>query len=214
MDEHLHASAPATSDRWPLITFVCRTLGACAAMTDDALSLSWYAGLRAAPALGAQLLTVIGAEDHAAVRDLLALLPRAPQRHRTAPSGTTYHVYDDRRGALGGIFWYWNPADRHEPGADPGAGAGADAEVELDEPSPADGPESLDGDAGAMLGRLSERERDVVGAVLAGSRVSTIARRLAVSPSTVRSHLSSAFKKLRVSSQGELIERFRAGRDG
>ncbi len=56
---------------------------------------------------------------------------------------------------------------------------------------------------------LSNREREVARALLSGYRVTTIARRLFLSPSTVRNHLSSMFHKVGVESQAELIERFR-----
>jgi DNA-binding CsgD family transcriptional regulator len=61
-----------------------------------------------------------------------------------------------------------------------------------------------------LLARLSEREHVVVRRVLAGYRVSTIAAELYLSQSTVRNHLSSAFRKLGVHSQAELLERARA----
>ena len=55
---------------------------------------------------------------------------------------------------------------------------------------------------------LSNREREVARALLSGYRVTTIARHLFLSPSTVRNHLSSMFHKVGVESQAELIERF------
>lgn len=55
------------------------------------------------------------------------------------------------------------------------------------------------------LDRLSRREFEVVRMLLHGDRVPVIARQLFVSQSTVRNHLSSVFRKLRVSSQQELI---------
>jgi DNA-binding CsgD family transcriptional regulator len=57
------------------------------------------------------------------------------------------------------------------------------------------------------LRTLSSRERDVVRPLLAGIRVASIARRLNISPHTVRNHLQSVFRKVGVSSQGELIEK-------
>ena len=59
------------------------------------------------------------------------------------------------------------------------------------------------------LAELSARERVVVVLLLRGHRVPAIAEELFVSPSTVRSQLSSAFAKLGVSSQPELIELIR-----
>ncbi|HTZ45289.1 MAG TPA: PAS domain S-box protein [Jatrophihabitans sp.] len=55
------------------------------------------------------------------------------------------------------------------------------------------------------LDRLSRREDEVVRMLLRGDRVPVIARQLFVSQSTVRNHLSSVFRKLRVTSQQELI---------
>jgi PAS domain S-box-containing protein len=68
------------------------------------------------------------------------------------------------------------------------------------------------------LERLSRREVEVVRMLLLGDRVPVIARQLFISQSTVRNHLSSVFRKMRVSSQQELIvllrERDRADRSG
>ncbi|HVU73921.1 MAG TPA: LuxR C-terminal-related transcriptional regulator [Mycobacteriales bacterium] len=63
---------------------------------------------------------------------------------------------------------------------------------------------------GADLGSLSTRELAIVNRLLDGDRVPTIARDMFVSQSTVRSHLSSLFRKFRVSSQQELITLLRA----
>lgn len=59
-------------------------------------------------------------------------------------------------------------------------------------------------------GMLSGREREVLELVAEGYRVSTIARELFVSPSTIRNHLSAIFRKLGVGSQAELLERLRS----
>jgi DNA-binding CsgD family transcriptional regulator len=53
---------------------------------------------------------------------------------------------------------------------------------------------------------LSAREREVAALLGAGLRVPTIARRLFVSQSTVRNHLSNIFAKVGVASQAELTE--------
>jgi PAS domain S-box-containing protein len=57
---------------------------------------------------------------------------------------------------------------------------------------------------------LSPREREILGELLAGSRVPAIAKRLFISPHTVRNHLKSIYRKLDVGDQAELIERLRA----
>jgi len=53
--------------------------------------------------------------------------------------------------------------------------------------------------------RLSSREIEIVGMLLAGDRVPAIAETLFITQSTVRNHLSSVFRKLRVNSQQELV---------
>ena len=68
-------------------------------------------------------------------------------------------------------------------------------------PPPNDPLEKLDG--------LSPREREIVGAVVTGKRVSAVARTLDISPHTVRNHLKSIFRKLGVHSQVELLGRLR-----
>ena len=57
--------------------------------------------------------------------------------------------------------------------------------------------------------RLTPRERELVGYLEDGYRVSTIARRLYISPHTVRRHLKSIFLKLEVKSQAELLEKLK-----
>lgn len=56
---------------------------------------------------------------------------------------------------------------------------------------------------------LSRREREIVDLLLLGERAPDIARILVLSQSTVRNHLASAFKKVGVHSQQELMRRFR-----
>ena len=57
-----------------------------------------------------------------------------------------------------------------------------------------------------LLRDLSEREREVLTHLMAGSRVSTIADQLFISHNTVRNHLKAIFRKVNVSSQNALIE--------
>ena len=57
-----------------------------------------------------------------------------------------------------------------------------------------------------LLEELSEREREVLGHLMAGSRVPTIGDKLFISPNTVRNHLKAIYRKVDVSSQNELIE--------
>jgi DNA-binding CsgD family transcriptional regulator len=57
------------------------------------------------------------------------------------------------------------------------------------------------------LRSLTAREWDVLRGLLANQRVPVIARRLGLSPHTVRNHLKAMFRKLGVSSQSDLLER-------
>lgn len=56
---------------------------------------------------------------------------------------------------------------------------------------------------------LSTRELDIVTGLLVGERVAMIAERMFLSPSTVRNHLTSAYRKLGVRSQQELLRSLR-----
>lgn len=58
--------------------------------------------------------------------------------------------------------------------------------------------------------RLSPRELDVVGLLLEGHRVVSIAAELGVSEHTIRNHLKSIFRKLGIHSQAELVRHVRA----
>lgn len=62
--------------------------------------------------------------------------------------------------------------------------------------------------------RLSAREREVFDLAVRGLRAPTIARRLHLSPSTVRNHLSAVFLKLGVATQAQLMELVNLPRDG
>lgn len=59
------------------------------------------------------------------------------------------------------------------------------------------------------IDRLSPRELDVVGLLLEGHRVISIAGELDVSEHTVRNHLKSIFRKLGIHSQAELVRHVR-----
>jgi PAS domain S-box-containing protein len=61
----------------------------------------------------------------------------------------------------------------------------------------------------AMAG-LSTRELEIVTGLLAGERVQMIANRMFLSPSTVRNHLTSVYRKLGVRSQQQLLTRLRS----
>jgi DNA-binding CsgD family transcriptional regulator len=57
------------------------------------------------------------------------------------------------------------------------------------------------------LEALSARQWEIVTRLLRGERVPRMARAMYLSPSTVRNHLSTIFRKLGVHSQAELIDR-------
>lgn len=60
------------------------------------------------------------------------------------------------------------------------------------------------------LRHLTSRELEIVTRIMAGDRVSSIAKQLFLSEGTIRNHLSSVFGKVGVRSQQELIELLRA----
>jgi PAS domain S-box-containing protein len=60
------------------------------------------------------------------------------------------------------------------------------------------------------MAALTSREWEVLGALLDGYRPPDIARRLGVSASTVRNHLTAIFRKFGVTSQTELLQHLRA----
>lgn len=59
------------------------------------------------------------------------------------------------------------------------------------------------------LSVLSPREHEVLELIRNGYRVATVARRLFISPHTVRNHLKRIFLKLEVGSQAELLEKLK-----
>jgi DNA-binding CsgD family transcriptional regulator len=73
---------------------------------------------------------------------------------------------------------------------------------------PPEDPEQRDGSA-ARRSELTGRESEIVAALVRGDRVPAIARRMYLNPGTVRNHLSSAFRKLGVGNQQELIDLLR-----
>ena len=59
------------------------------------------------------------------------------------------------------------------------------------------------------LRTLSEREREILSELAAGSRVPSIATRLFISPHTVRNHLKAIYRKLDASGRREAVQRGR-----
>jgi DNA-binding NarL/FixJ family response regulator len=60
-----------------------------------------------------------------------------------------------------------------------------------------------------LFPELSEREREVLELIARGHTNSDIARKLVISPKTVRNHVSNVFTKLQVSDRAEAIVRAR-----
>ncbi|MEM6960814.1 MAG: response regulator [Myxococcota bacterium] len=67
----------------------------------------------------------------------------------------------------------------------------------------------LAGLTGAERRSLSPREQEVLGELALGYRVPEVAKRLFISPHTVRNHIKSLFRKLELHSQAELARRAR-----
>ena len=63
------------------------------------------------------------------------------------------------------------------------------------------------GEGQRITGQLSVREREVARLYAEGRNYKEIARALALSPATVRTHLNSIFRKLEVTSKVELLRK-------
>ena len=61
---------------------------------------------------------------------------------------------------------------------------------------------------------LTDRESEVLAHLVSGDRVPAIARKLFISPHTVRNHLKGIFRKVGVGSQTALLERVREASGG
>jgi DNA-binding NarL/FixJ family response regulator len=62
----------------------------------------------------------------------------------------------------------------------------------------------------AAFPELTERERELLQLIARGARNADIARRLSISPKTVRNHISNIFTKLQVADRADAIARARA----
>jgi DNA-binding CsgD family transcriptional regulator len=95
-----------------------------------------------------------------------------------------------------GALWVWEDTARAR--AELAAGHG-DGEGHSD-----GGDTSARSEGGGPLGLLSDREREIAALAAAGLRSREIARRLFLSPRTVEAHLGRVYRRLGVSSRGEL----------
>jgi DNA-binding CsgD family transcriptional regulator len=191
-----------------------------AAVTNADLRITW-----ASPALedrsGMGTLTNRALHEIASVqeRDVLIDLARQvahrrqdrPALSRTLPTGRSASVADRTHDvAISGLLWWWLPEPRG--GADGDRVAAIEAAVGrfVDDVAWA-GVETTRLSAKAV-GSLSSgelltpREREILELLSTGLRAPSIATRLYLSPSTVRNHLSTAFKKMGVTSQAEFFE--------
>jgi DNA-binding CsgD family transcriptional regulator len=201
---------------------VCAALveaqGLRAVVTTVDLRVVWTSpgiGRLAASAMGRPLRQLV-AVDATVLTDLARVASSGTPATRSLPSGQRMHVVD-RTGdpAIGGLLWWWR--DESRP---------ADPEIERLEllrdiverftaeltwggfvgatPTPA----FLR--AFGSVESLSAREREILDLLTKGLRVPSIAARVYISASTVRNHLSTAFKKIGVTSQAEFFERLAA----
>jgi DNA-binding CsgD family transcriptional regulator len=133
-----------------------------------------------------------------------------PALTRVLPTGRTVGVADRTHdAAVSGLLWWWLPDGT---GADAGRAAAVDAAVSrfIDDLAWA-GVETTRLSAKAVGSvptgeMLTPRERQILELLSTGLRAPSIAARLYLSPSTVRNHLSTAFRKMGVTSQAEFFE--------
>lgn len=64
-------------------------------------------------------------------------------------------------------------------------------------------------DADPQLRRLTPREWEIARRIAQGDRASVVAEELEISLNTVRNHLKAIFRKLRITSQTQLVRRLR-----
>jgi DNA-binding CsgD family transcriptional regulator len=198
-----------------------------AAVTSADLRITWAspsleARAGVGPLVGRSLHEVTSVQE----RDVLVDLARqvAHRRHgrpalsRALPTGRRAAVADRTRDvALGGLLWWWQPDSGHGPDADRTASLENAVARFVDDLAWA-GVETTRLSAKAV-GSLPEdemltpREREILELLTTGLRAPSIASRLFLSQSTVRNHLSTAFKKMGVTSQAEFFELVAAASD-
>jgi DNA-binding CsgD family transcriptional regulator len=189
------------------------------AVTNADLRITW-----ASPALedraavgtltGRELHDVTSVQERDALVDLARQVahrrPDRPALARVLPTGRTAGVADrTHEVAISGLVWWWLPGGG---GADAGRAAAIEAAVTrfIDDLAWA-GVETTRLSAKAVGSvptgeMLTPREREILELLSTGLRAPSIAARLYLSQSTVRNHLSTAFRKMGVTSQAEFFE--------
>jgi DNA-binding CsgD family transcriptional regulator len=191
-----------------------------AAVTNADLRITW-----ASPALedrtGMGTITNRALHEIASVQERDALIDLArqvahrrqdrPALSRRLPTGRSASVADRTHDvAVSGLLWWWLPEPRGGVDGDRIAAIEGAVSRFVDDVAWA-GIETTRLSAKAV-GSLSSgelltpREREILELLSTGLRAPSIATRLYLSPSTVRNHLSTAFKKMGVTSQAEFFE--------
>jgi DNA-binding CsgD family transcriptional regulator len=190
------------------------------AVTTADLRITWASpALEARAGEGALVGRVLHEVTSARERDVLVGLARQAVVRgsnrsplvRALPTGRRVGVADHTRDAgLAGLLWWWL--------------SGPDAPADLDRMTAVDNAvnrfiddlawagvettrlsaKAVDSMSAAEL--LTPREREILEMLSSGLRAPTIATKLFLSPSTVRNHLSTAFRKVGVTSQAEFFE--------
>jgi DNA-binding CsgD family transcriptional regulator/PAS domain-containing protein len=191
-----------------------------AAVTDSEMRITWASpALEARAGIGALLGLSLYEVTSVQERDVLVDLARqaAHRRHgrpplsRALPTGRRASVTDrTHEPAVGGLVWWW-----HDSASGSGAGetpSGVEAAIQrfVDDLAWAgvDTNRASTRAVGAFAPEetLTPREREIIELLATGLRAPSIAERLFITPSTVRNHLSTAFRKLGVASQAEFFE--------
>jgi DNA-binding CsgD family transcriptional regulator/PAS domain-containing protein len=191
-----------------------------AAVTDSDMRITWASpALEARSGVGALLGLSLYEVTSVQERDVLVDLARqaAHRRHgrpplsRALPTGRRASVTDrTHEAAVGGLLWWWHDGAGSNGSTEPGAGVEAAIQRFVDDLAWAgiDTNRASTRAVGAFEPQeaLTPREREIIELLATGLRPPSIAERLFITPSTVRNHLSTAFRKLGVASQAEFFE--------
>lgn len=201
-------------------------MGVEAAVTTADLRITWASpAFQARADVGSVIGRVLTEVTSAQERDAISDASRQAQQRRsgagpffrTLQTGRRLCVVDHRADpTVGGLLWWWQADNGAGTTTDPQRLAAIEAAVTrfIDELAWAGVDTARD--QTKAVGRfaathdLTEREREILELLTSGLRVPSIAARLFIAPSTVRNHLSTAFKKLGVGSQAEFFERVAA----